>query len=83
MHLNVKGFALATGVLWGLALFALTLVATGRGAGGTLGHLEGVFIGYKVNYLGSVVGLVYGFTSGLVAGALLASVYNRFAIPKG
>lgn len=82
MHLNMKGFALATGALWGLALFLLTLVASVRGVGGTLGHLEGIFIGYKVNYLGTVVGLIYGFVSGLIVGWLFALVYNGFASTK-
>jgi hypothetical protein len=76
MHLNVKRFALASGVLWGLALFGITLVATGRGIGDHLSHLSSIFIGYQVSYLGSLIGLVYGFLTGLVGGALFAVIYN-------
>ncbi|MBZ5607609.1 MAG: hypothetical protein LAP38_05085 [Acidobacteriia bacterium] len=82
MYLNVKALALATGALWGLALFIITLVAAGRGIGNILSHISAIFIGYQVSYPGSLVGLVYGFVSGLVAGGLLAFVYNAFASPK-
>jgi hypothetical protein len=82
MHLSVKGLALATGALGGLALFIVTLVATGRGIGNNLSHISTIFIGYQVTYVGSLVGLAYGFVSGLVAGGLLASVYNSFAGSK-
>jgi hypothetical protein len=82
MHLSVKGLALATGALWGLALLIATLVAAGRGIGNNLSHISAIFIGYQVTYGGSIIGLAYGFVSGLVAGGLLASVYNSFASPK-
>lgn len=83
MHLNVKGFALASGALWGLAIFVITLVGAGRGIGeGHLSHLSAVFIGYQVTYLGSVIGLVYGFVSGLIAGLLFSVIYNRSTTVK-
>jgi hypothetical protein len=82
MHLSVKGLALATGALWGLVLFIITLVAAGRGIGNDLNHISAIFIGYQVSYIGSVVGLAYGFVSGLVAGGLLAGVYNTLASSK-
>jgi hypothetical protein len=77
MQLNMKQFALATGVLWGLALFVVTLAAAARGIGNNLSHISAIFIGYQVTYLGSVIGLIYGFVSGLIAGSLFAMVYNR------
>jgi hypothetical protein len=83
MHLNVKGFALASGALWGLAIFVITLLAAGRGIGeGHLSHLSAVFIGYQVTYLGSVIGLVYGFVSGLIAGLLFSVIYNAYPSAK-
>jgi hypothetical protein len=77
MALNGKGFALTSGILRGLPLFAITLVAAAGGIGNNVSHILAVF-----TYLGSVIGLIYGFVSGLVAGGLLASVCNRFASPK-
>ena len=78
MQLNVKGFALATGAVWELALFVVTLITAGRGFGATLGHLAGIFAGYEVTYLGSLVGLVYGLVSGLLLGALFAVIVGCF-----
>ncbi|MGO9239913.1 MAG: bacteriophage holin [Bryobacteraceae bacterium] len=77
MKLNVKAFALAAGILWGAAVFVITLSALWRGAGGHLSLLRGFYCGYQVSYLGSVIGLVYGFATGLLGGALFAWLYNR------
>ena len=76
MQLNIKRFAFASGAVWGLALFVVTLVAAVRGIGNSLSHLSAIFPGYDVTYLGSLVGLVYGFVSGLLLGALFAVIYN-------
>ena len=79
MHLNVKGFALASGILCGLAVFIVTLVAAGRGIiGAHISHLSAIYIGYEVSYLGSLIGLVYGFVTGLAGGALFCVIYNGF-----
>jgi len=82
MNLNLKGFALASGVIGGLAVFVITLVAAGRGVGQNLGHLSGIFPGYEVTYLGSLIGLAYGFVVGLIAGWLFAVIYNQFTPVK-
>ncbi len=79
MRLNTKQFALASGVLWGVLIFLITLVAAMRGNGEHLTHLSGIYIGYHVSYLGSLIGLIYGFVSGLAAGALFSLVYNGTA----
>jgi hypothetical protein len=76
MQLNVRRFALATGVLWGLGLFVVTLVATGRGIGDHLRHLDSIYPGYQISFLGSVVGALYAFVSGLLAGGLFSAIYN-------
>ena len=82
MALNAKGFALASGALWGLALFVITLVAAARGIGNNLSHLSAIFIGYQVTYIGSVIGLIYGFVAGLIMRWLFASMYNGFGGTK-
>jgi cell shape-determining protein MreD len=83
MQLNVKGFALASGVLLGVAIFVITLAATGRGIGNNLSHLSAIYVGYQISYLGSVIGLIYGFLTGLVGGLIFAVIYNGAAKPKG
>lgn len=86
MKLNVKAFALASALWWGLGLFGLTwwLLALGHMTGEPT--LVGQFYpGYRVSPLGSLVGLAWGFGDGLVGGAVLAWLYNllaaRFAGP--
>jgi len=76
MHLNVKQFALASGVMGGLVLLLTTVIATGRGVGNNLSHLSVVFPGYQVTYLGSLIGAIYGFVGGLVGGAVFSAIYN-------
>lgn len=61
--MNVKVFALAAGTLWGLLVFAFTLIETARGEGYALTKLNVLYFGYSVSYLGSIIGWVYGFVS--------------------
>ena len=82
MQLNAKRFALASGVLWGLAILIATLVAAARGLGANLSHLSAIYLGYDVSYVGSVVGLIYGFLTGAIAGFLFAVIYNGSVKPE-
>jgi hypothetical protein len=74
--LNTKGFALAGGVVWGLAVFLATLASLWH-SGEHIGILSHVYFGYKVSPLGSIIGLVYGFVTGLVGGSIFAWLYNK------
>jgi len=75
MKLNMKGFALATGIVFGLSVFLVTLLSLWH-SGVHIGILSHVYPAYTVSYLGSLIGLVYGFVSGLIAGACFAWLYN-------
>ena len=77
MTLNVKAFALACGVTWGLGLFLLTwwIIAL-DGATGQTTLIGQLYRGYTVSPLGSVFGMAWGFADGLVGGALFAWLYN-------
>jgi hypothetical protein len=77
--MNLKASAIAGGILWGLLLFAFTLIEAARGHGQTLDSLSAIYIGYSVTYLGSVAGLIYGFVSGAIVAAVFAWLYNKFA----
>jgi len=79
MNLDVKGFAVAAGVVWGLAVFLATLSSIWHGGGQHLQLLSSIYFGYQVTFLGSIIGLIYGLVSGLIAGALLAWLYNLVA----
>ncbi|MBI4896426.1 MAG: hypothetical protein HY832_02660 [Candidatus Aenigmarchaeota archaeon] len=77
--LNAKNLGLAGGTLWGVTIFATTLVSLGTGLGNqfllTYGSLHP---GYSISVVGSVVGLAYGFICGFVGLYVLAWLYNWF-----
>lgn len=84
MKLNLRAFALACGILWGVAMFVLTwwiIVLDGTAGGPTF--LERVYIGYTLTPVGSVIGLVWGFFDGLIGGAIFAWLYNLLAGKSG
>ncbi len=82
--LDVKAFALACGLLWGLGLFAFTWwVMAFEGATGDATLIGYAYRGYSISPWGSLVGLAWALPDGAVGGALLAWLYNRFATETG
>lgn len=79
MKLSKKALGLAIGIVWGLTIFVATLWVSAKGAGLTLGKLEGFYPGYSVTFWGGVIGMIYGFVDGFITGWLIAYFYNRFA----
>ena len=77
MKLNIKAFALACGILWGLGLFFLTwwLIAL-DGATGEITLIGRLYRGYNISPIGSLFGLVWGFFDALIGGAIFAWLYN-------
>lgn len=79
LWLNIKGFAIATGMLSGLVLFIATnwlVLKGGENVGQHLRLLSQFFIGYSVSFKGSFVGFFYGVLTGGGAGGLIALIYN-------
>ena len=70
MKLNVKAFALACAMVWGLGVFILTwwLIAF-EGAIEEPTWLGKIYRGYTVSPVGSVVGFVWGLVDALIGGA--------------
>lgn len=80
MKLNVKAFAIAMGVTWGLIILIVTFILTLRGSGGEhLSRLGLFYLGYTVTYGGSIIGFLWSFVYGAIAGAVFAWLYNRVA----
>lgn len=83
MKLDVKAFAVACGLLWGLGLFAITwwiILFEGQApADGPPPFLGLIYRGFRLNALGSVIGLAWALVDGLVGGAVFAWIYNRLA----
>lgn len=83
MKLNIRAFALACGLLWGLGLFALTwwiILFDGSIAGPTF--LGRIYRGFEITPIGSVIGLAWALVDGLVGGAIFAWLYNVFVCQK-
>ena len=80
MRLNVKAFALACGLFWGIGLFILTwwIIAL-DGATDDITFLGRMYRGYSITPVGSFIGLVWAFFDGLIGGAIFAWLYNLIA----
>lgn len=84
MKLDVKAFAVACGLLWGLGLFVITWwIMAFEGATGDPTFIGRLYRGYAISPTGSLIGLVWALVDGLVGGAVFAWLYNflssRFA----
>lgn len=77
MKLNVKAFALTTGLVWGLGLLLLTWwIIAWDGPSTAPTWIGRIYRGYTLTAVGSVVGAIWGFFDGLIGGAVFAWVYN-------
>ncbi len=80
LWLNVRVFALSTGLLTGLGIFVATnwlLIKGGDNVGMHLKLLSQFYIGYTVTFKGSLLGFCYGFLTGGFAGGLISLIYNK------
>lgn len=77
--LNVKRFGLAGGIVSGVLVFIISLVAlsTGTFASEWLRVVSSIYPGFHPTLVGSLLGLVYGFVHGLVVFGSVAWVYNK------
>ncbi len=85
MKINVKGLALASGILWGLAMLVMglaNLIWSGYGQQ-FLQTVSSVYFGYHAtrSIAEVIVGTLYGAVDGLIGGAIFAWLYNQFAKP--
>jgi hypothetical protein len=77
MKLNIKAFALACGLIWGLGLFLLTWwIIAFEGATGDVTFIGRVYRGYSISPAGSIYGLLWALVDGAVGGAIFAWLYN-------
>ena len=77
MKLNVKAFAVACGLIWGLGVFLLAWwVMLFDGATGEVPFLGRLYRGFNISPLGSVIGLAWALVDGAIGGAIFAWLYN-------
>ena len=75
-----KAFGLALGVLWGLSVLLIGLMAHHLMYGVHFVEAVGtLYIGYAPSILGSILGAIMGFIDAFISGYLLAWLYNWFA----
>jgi len=86
MKFSVKGLALASGILWAIAMLGMGLANLGWSNYGQqfLQTMASVYPGYHATRsIGEVIiGTLYGAVDGLIAGAVFAWLYNQFAAPR-
>ena len=83
MKFSVKGLALASGILWGVAMLGMGLVNLVWGSYGQqfLQTMSSVYPGYHAtrSVVEVIVGTLYGVVDGVIGGAVFAWLYNQFA----
>ena len=81
MKLNIKAFALAGGIVWGVNWFGLTwlYILTKGITHEKIAFVSDTYIGFTVSPLGSLIALGYGFLDGFFIGFLVAWIYNKIA----
>lgn len=80
MKLNIKAFALACGIVWGLCMFSIGIIDMFTTWGDTLGNIMStLYIGYKPTVIGSIIGGIWGFADAGIGGACVAWLYNKLA----
>jgi hypothetical protein len=77
--LNAVSFGLAFGVLWGVSILILGLVASYYAYGHefviSMGNL---YPGYTPSIKGSILGAIIAFIDAFIMGFLIAWLYNKF-----
>lgn len=79
-RIQEKGWGIAFGLLFAVALLAATNILVLRGGpviGPHLSLLRWYFPGYSVTFGGSLIGAVYAFVVGYGVGRSIATIYNR------
>ncbi len=78
-QIHALSFALAFGVVWGIAMFIIGILGWLCGFGLVFIELFGsVYIGFAPTFIGSIIGLFFGFCDAFIGGFILAILYNFF-----
>ena len=80
MKLNVKAFALSSGIVWGLVILLTTFFFLIMGyQGKNLVRLSNIYFGYSVTWYGAFIGFIWGFVDAFIVTAFFAWLYNKFS----
>ncbi len=79
MKLHVPAFGLSLGLVWGVSLFVMAILAQYGFGVNFVKAFGDIYIGYNATAVGGVVGALWGFVDLLVGGVIVAWLYNLFA----
>lgn len=83
MKLNVKAFALTSGIIFGVGFMLATWWLLARNAPGeVISKYATFFIGYTYSFIGGFIGLIWAFIYGLVLGGAFSWIYNKLVGTK-
>jgi hypothetical protein len=83
MKWDTKRAAMTGGIVWGVALFVVTLISIPTGyAMSFLQSIASVYPGYSVSVTGSIVGLIYGFLDVFIGVYITVWVYKQLGKSK-
>lgn len=78
--LSPMAFGLSLGVVWGVSVLIMGLLAHFFMYGTAFVTAMGaVYVGYEESILGSFLGALMGFIDAFIIGALMAWLYNMFS----
>ena len=83
MKLDIRAFAIAMAIVWGLGLFIMTWwIIAFDGSNTSITFISQLYRGYSITPIGSLIGLAWAAVDGLIGGAIFAWVYNLFVSMK-
>ena len=76
--LDAKALGLTLGIVWGMAMLLLGLIAMFSNRGTAwIELMSSLYIGYKATLLGSIIGGAWGFVDACIGGIIVAWLYNK------
>ncbi len=79
-RLNTKALGLTGGILWGVSMLTLTLIAYYSGYGAdVMKIMTSIYPGYDLSLKGSILGMIYGFIDGFIGCYVFGWLYNKIA----
>ncbi|GAB4189480.1 MAG: bacteriophage holin [Simkaniaceae bacterium] len=73
---NLKAFALAFGIVWGLANLIVGWTSIFGWGNAYVETLSSIYIGYDASFIGGIVGGIWAFADGVIGGLVFAFFYN-------